>query len=516
MITVQTRVLLLALNVFTFAEGERHVGISQDSMLSPGATNSTKQLQTSETCENDYAQGVGKCSILYQSCMSKKVDVTPDIQQAIIQKYERLARTKEPVSTTPELKERGCIAVLGDVAYTAADYLTLGWWFSHEPAPAPPPQADDEQPFSANDIPDKIPLEQLTDDDYFNLYNTNRDVRQRLDFCESGKKHCLYDTFSNWQTCFDEVFERTSLPCKDSFQTCAGQIMPKQFTLTSLYNKFTKKRSTMTSEGDKVMTCCCVQIPPAWGKFTEFQNGVSTTFAKSQFHKVELTAAATWTFGKAQVLDKYACVSIAETQGGCRNAALQDPQQRRSLFFPTAVGDVPNSWQYNRGTCIDDGADMGNCVKQFEVCLAETKEKLLSEPAESRKAAVAFGRASVQTENNCTAADQAEMNKRGGGTTAGKFPFIAYNCGYKSAFSADFETSYISCMAADAGLTESCGSCFARAGLVGKDHCSGKCFYYGWSSEICQTCTQTPEYGWPATRMQECVGKGVVLPSTGR
>jgi hypothetical protein len=90
----------------------------------------------------------------------------------------------------------------------------------------------------------------------------------------------------------------------------------------------------------------------------------------------------------------------------------------------------------------------------------------------------------------CSAADQAAINAKGGGTASGSFPELTSECSKKSVniFKGIDETKFNTCFEGDiAGVSEPCSDCFWQAAEYGFKHCKGACIA-NWCSSGCLEC----------------------------
>ena len=77
----------------------------------------------------------------------------------------------------------------------------------------------------------------------------------------------------------------------------------------------------------------------------------------------------------------------------------------------------------------------------------------------------------------CTAQDEAQMAKLGGGNADGTFPKYLAVCGKKNynIFFGFNQRNFISCVQGDTGISSSCASCFAGSAKYGADNCKWSC-----------------------------------------
>lgn len=115
------------------------------------------------------------------------------------------------------------------------------------------------------------------------------------------------------------------------------------------------------------------------------------------------------------------------------------------------------------------------------------------EQAKAEAAPAARPVAAVQanaTAGGCTAEDQAQMAKLGGGNLDGSFPKISSECGHKAYSWFSFHpSSMASCLESRASISSTCAACFVKAGQYGVDHCKLQCLFGSWCSRSCLGCS---------------------------
>eukprot|EP00966_Prymnesium_polylepis_P224878 5201289-Prymnesium_polylepis.1 len=92
----------------------------------------------------------------------------------------------------------------------------------------------------------------------------------------------------------------------------------------------------------------------------------------------------------------------------------------------------------------------------------------------------------------CSADDQTAISAKGGGTTAGSFPYITSDCSKQalSIFSGIDETKFNTCLTgAVSGVSSGCSDCFYKAADYGYKNCKSACLF-SWCSEGCLDCAK--------------------------